>query len=67
MYKRQGPDGSIPAALATFPNTPAPLPKEPGKEPKDLFKLLPKVSVSESPIIPSDNINLSKAPESKDP
>ena len=51
----------------TFANTGAALPVEPGKEPKDLFKLLPKVSVRESPIIPSDNINVSKAPESKDP
>ena len=33
-----GPDESIPPALATFVNTPAPLPKEPGKEPKDLFE-----------------------------
>jgi len=62
-----GPEESIPAAAATFVNTPAPLPVEPGKEPNDLFKLLPKASVSESPIIPSDNINVSKAPESKDP
>jgi len=34
-----GPDGSIPAAPATFANIPAPLPVDPGKEPKDLFKL----------------------------
>ena len=61
------PEESIPPFLATLVKTPAPLPVEPGKEPNDLFKLLPKVSVRESPIIPSDNINVSKAPESKDP
>ena len=36
----------IDSAFATFPNTPAPFPKDPGNEPKDLFKSLPKVSVS---------------------
>ena len=57
----------MPADLATLANTPAPFPVDPGIDPNDLFKALPKESVRESPIIPSDKINLSNAPESKDP
>ena len=62
-----GPDESIPPAFATSANLPAPFPVDPGKEPKDLFKSLPNLSVNESPIIPSESTNLSKAPESKEP
>ena len=49
---KYGPDESIPAAPATSLNIVDPLPIEPGREPKDLFKSLPNLSVNESPIIP---------------
>jgi hypothetical protein len=63
-----GPEESIPAALATEAKVPAVfLFIEPGIEPKDLFRSFPKASVNESPIIPSDKINVSNDPESNAP
>ena len=62
-----GPDESIPPAFATSANFPAPFPVDPGKEPNDLFKSFPNLSVKESPIIPSESTNTSNAPESNDP
>jgi len=41
-----GPEGSIPAASATVAKILEPLPVDPGKEPNDLFRLLPKASIS---------------------
>ena len=61
-----GPEESIPPAFATSANTPAPFPVEPGIEPKDLLKSFPNASTKDCPIIPSDKMNLSNAPESKE-